>query len=77
MAPNGPDFGQKAGQKRPVAPKKLGILATWDVHNFICPKFNPVLDFSPPGPDRQPFSFPRDQKFKIIYTDNEAVSKVL
>jgi hypothetical protein len=57
FASKGPDFGQKAGQKWPVAPKKRGILATWSVHYFICPKFNPLLDFSAPGPVLPPFSF--------------------
>jgi len=28
-----------------------------DLFAFICPKFNPVLDFSPQGPVRRPFSF--------------------
>jgi hypothetical protein len=49
FAPNAPFWGQKGGQKRSVAPKNRGILATWSVHHFICPKFNPGLDFSPPG----------------------------
>jgi len=60
FAPNGPDFGEKAGQKWPVTPKNRGICATWRVARFILSKFNPVLTFSPPGHVRQPFLFPRD-----------------
>jgi hypothetical protein len=60
FAPNGPDLAEKAGQKRPVALKNRGILATWSVPKNICPKFNPVLDFSPRSPVRRPFSFPND-----------------
>jgi hypothetical protein len=58
FTPNGPDLGEKGGQKRPVAPKKGGIFVTWSVHRFFSPKFNPVLDFSPRGQAGQPFSFP-------------------
>jgi len=76
FAPNGPDFGEKGEQKRRVAPKKRGILITWSVRLFICPKFNPVLDFSAPGPDRQRFRS-KGLKIYLIYTDNEAVAKVL
>jgi hypothetical protein len=60
FAPKGPDLGQKAGQKRPVNPKKHGIFATWSMSRFLGPKFNPVLDFSPPGAEGQPFSFTND-----------------
>jgi hypothetical protein len=60
FAPKGPDLGQKAGQKRPVAAKNRGILAIWSMHHFISPKFSPVLDFSPPGPDREPFLVAND-----------------
>jgi len=57
FAPHGPDLGEKAGQKWPVAPKNRAILATWSVPRFFNPKFNPVLDFSPPGQIRRPFPF--------------------
>jgi hypothetical protein len=57
FAPNGPDLGEKAGQKRPVAPKKREILATCSLSKFICAKFSPALDFSPRGQIRRPFPF--------------------
>jgi hypothetical protein len=44
--PKGPDLGEKIEQKRPVAPKNRGIFVTWRLHNFICPKFRQVLEFS-------------------------------
>jgi len=65
FAPNGPDLGEKAGQKWPVAPKKRGILTAWSMAHFYGPKFSTVLDFSPRRPDRQPFSLPNDNKLKI------------
>jgi hypothetical protein len=60
FAPKGAKLGEKVGQKRPVAPKNLGILVTWNERRFFGPKFNPVLDFSPPSREGQTFSFSND-----------------
>ena len=65
LAPKGPKLVQKVGQKWRVSPKNQGILTTWSVHYFICPKFNPLLDFSPPGLVRQPFSFQVTKNLKL------------
>ena len=49
--------GKNSGKNIRLLGRTVVILATWSLKNFICPKFNPVLDFSPRGPDRRPFSF--------------------
>ena len=77
LAPNGPDFWGKTGEKWPVSTKNRGILATCNLQNFICPKFSPVLDFSPRGPVRRPFSFHGNKNLPYFFSVMKRLRKSL
>jgi hypothetical protein len=76
FALNAPDLGEKAGQKRPVAPKNRGILATGACPVFLALSSADHRIFRRRAQTGNRFRS-KGLKNYLIYTDNEAVAKVL